>query len=111
MLINFLILDRARLRCVKLGLLRGADENLVRTVPQRMSLVFEHRKIGTERFTCSTAFRLNFVLCIECRDGSPIYLRHIYGHGVRPPLSRCVCRNVWPAPSLQVGSCEAMPAR
>src|SRR6266545_1546466 len=88
-LINFLVLNRARLRCVKLGLLLGegfADENLVPTVPQRMSLIFEHRKISTERFTRSTDFRLNFVLCIECCDSSSIYLSHIYGHGLLTPL-------------------------
>jgi hypothetical protein len=35
-----------------MGLFRGegvADENLVPTVPQWMSLIFEHRKISTER--------------------------------------------------------------
>jgi len=87
-LINFLVLDRARLRGFKLGLFRGegfADENLVPTVPQRMSFIFEHRKISTERFACSADFRLNFVLCIERCDSSSIYLSHIYGHGLLPP--------------------------
>jgi len=94
-LINFLVLDRARLRCVKLGLLRGegfADENLVHTVPQRMSLIFEHRKISTERFTCSTDFRLNFVLCIECCDSSSIYLSQLEALPAGPKLTFLPCR-------------------
>src|SRR5262245_44353248 len=88
-LINFPVLDRTRLRGFKLGLFRGeglADENLVPTVPQRMSLIFEHRKISTERFACSTDFRLNFVLCIERCDSSSIYLSHVHGHGLLPRL-------------------------
>src|SRR4029453_510134 len=51
-LINFPVLDPTRLRGFKLELFRGegfTDENLVPTVPQRMSLIFEHRKISTER--------------------------------------------------------------
>ena len=59
-LVNFLLADCPRLRCIKLCLLSGesfADENLVRTVPQRASLIFEYCKISPERFTCSAPVR------------------------------------------------------
>ena len=42
-LVNFLILDRAHVRSIKLSLLRRpgfANKNVVRTVPQRLSLIF-----------------------------------------------------------------------
>src|SRR5262249_38545126 len=84
-LVNFLLADCPRLRCIKLCLLSResfADENLVRTVPQRASLIFEHCKISPERFTCSALLSVNFVLCIECCDGTSIYLSHKYGHGL-----------------------------
>src|SRR5438034_11704290 len=85
--VNFLLADCPRLRCIELCLLSGesfADENLVRTVPQRASLIFEYCKISPERFTCSAPLSVNFVLCIECCDGTSIYLSHKYGHGLLP---------------------------